>query len=113
MVEAENVLTEKNAMVEAENVLTEKNAMVEAENVLTEKNGGHQNIVARRNNKDDSNKVTPPNVKVPPKKLFGFPERYRSPTDSIMSPTTRGLLARNRKSVRPVELPTYLPRKSG
>lgn len=54
---------------------TPQKTMVEAENVLTEKNAGHQNIVARRNNKDDSNKVTPPNVKVPPKKLFGFPER--------------------------------------
>lgn len=84
----------------------------ETPSVLKEKNSeGHQNIVARRN-KEEGKKITPPNVKVPPKRAFGFSERYRSPTDSIMSPATRGLLARNKKSMRPIELPTYVPPKS-
>ncbi|XP_039011761.1 uncharacterized protein LOC120140841 [Hibiscus syriacus] len=39
---------------------------------------------------------TPDRLKVP--KAFKYPERYRSPTDSMMSPVTRGLLARNRKA---------------
>ncbi|XP_011009399.1 PREDICTED: uncharacterized protein LOC105114531 isoform X4 [Populus euphratica] len=30
-------------------------------------------------------------------KAFKFPERYRSPTDLMISPITKGLLARNRK----------------
>lgn len=80
--------------------------------VLKEKNrGGHQNIVARRN-KEEGKKISPPNVKLPPKRPFGFPERYKSPTDSIMSPATRGLLARNKKYMRPMELPTYVPPKA-
>lgn len=84
----------------------------ETPSVLKEKNSeGHQNIVARRN-KEEGKKITPPNVKVPPKRAFGLSERYRSPTDSIMSPATRGLLARNKKSMRPMELPTYVPPKA-
>ncbi|KAL7141093.1 hypothetical protein ABFS83_08G030800 [Erythranthe nasuta] len=39
--------------------------------------------------------VTPDRLKVP--KAFKFPERYTSPTDQIMSPVTRGILARCRK----------------
>ncbi|XP_039042696.1 uncharacterized protein LOC120181678 [Hibiscus syriacus] len=31
-------------------------------------------------------------------KLSKAPERYRSPTDSMMSPVTKGILARNRKA---------------
>ncbi|XP_031268462.1 uncharacterized protein LOC116126923 [Pistacia vera] len=38
---------------------------------------------------------TPDRLKVP--KAFKYPERYRSPTDAIMSPVSKGLLARNRK----------------
>ncbi|CAK7355708.1 unnamed protein product [Dovyalis caffra] len=38
---------------------------------------------------------TPDPLKVP--KAFKHPERYRSPTDLIISPITKGLLARNRK----------------
>ncbi|KAK9231876.1 hypothetical protein WN943_022117 [Citrus x changshan-huyou] len=40
---------------------------------------------------------TPDRIKVP--KAFKYPEsaRYRSPTDSMMSPVTKGLLARHRK----------------
>ncbi|XP_010551811.1 PREDICTED: uncharacterized protein LOC104822332 [Tarenaya hassleriana] len=39
---------------------------------------------------------TPDRLSVP--KAFKFPERYRSPTDAMMSPVTKGLLARNRKA---------------
>ncbi|XP_021905278.1 uncharacterized protein LOC110820162 [Carica papaya] len=39
--------------------------------------------------------ITPDRLKLP--KAFKYPERYRSPTDSVMSPVTKGLLARNRK----------------
>ncbi|EXB38104.1 hypothetical protein L484_021026 [Morus notabilis] len=39
--------------------------------------------------------TTPDLLKVP--KAFKYPERYRSPTDSLMSPVTKGLLARSRK----------------
>ncbi|GMY12902.1 Hydroxyproline-rich glycoprotein family protein [Fagus crenata] len=39
--------------------------------------------------------TTPERLKVP--KAFKYPERYRSPTDSMMSPVTKGLLARSRK----------------
>ncbi|EEF34754.1 uncharacterized protein LOC8289594 [Ricinus communis] len=38
---------------------------------------------------------TPDRLKVP--KAFKYPERYRSPTDLMVSPITKGLLARNRK----------------
>ncbi|KAF5735597.1 Hydroxyproline-rich glycoprotein family protein [Tripterygium wilfordii] len=39
---------------------------------------------------------TPDRLKVP--KAFNYPERYRSPTDSMMSPVSKGLLlAKNRK----------------
>ncbi|XP_027078908.1 uncharacterized protein [Coffea arabica] len=39
--------------------------------------------------------VTPSRLKVP--KAFKYPERYTSPTDLMMSPVSRGLLARSRK----------------
>ncbi|KAH0997892.1 hypothetical protein GBA52_021756 [Prunus armeniaca] len=39
--------------------------------------------------------TTPDRLKVP--KAFKYPERYTSPTDLMMSPVTKGLLARNRK----------------
>ncbi|KAB1211523.1 hypothetical protein CJ030_MR6G013265 [Morella rubra] len=41
------------------------------------------------------NPSIPVRLKVP--KAFKYPERYRSPTDSMMSPVTKGLLARSRK----------------
>ncbi|KDP27245.1 hypothetical protein JCGZ_19944 [Jatropha curcas] len=40
---------------------------------------------------------TPDPLKVP--KAFKYPERYRSPTDLMVSPVTKGILARNRKGV--------------
>ncbi|XP_039005521.1 uncharacterized protein LOC120132895 isoform X3 [Hibiscus syriacus] len=46
--------------------------------------------------KDLRKTCTPDRLKVP--KAFKYPERYRSPTDSMMSPVTKGLLARNRKA---------------
>ncbi|XP_010445700.1 PREDICTED: uncharacterized protein LOC104728156 [Camelina sativa] len=39
---------------------------------------------------------TPDRLKVPI--AFKYPERYRSPTDAMMSPVTKGLLARTRKA---------------
>ncbi|XP_058773238.1 uncharacterized protein LOC131647354 [Vicia villosa] len=39
--------------------------------------------------------VTPDHLKLP--KAFKYPERYTSPTDKMMSPVTKGLLARNKK----------------
>ncbi|KAL2951100.1 hypothetical protein AAZX31_19G027700 [Glycine max] len=39
--------------------------------------------------------VTPNRLRVP--KAFKYPERYTSPTDLIMSPVTKGLLARTRR----------------
>ncbi|KAL0332151.1 UNVERIFIED_CONTAM: hypothetical protein Scaly_2116600 [Sesamum calycinum] len=38
---------------------------------------------------------TPDRLKVP--KAFKYRERYTSPTDQMMSPATRGILARSRK----------------
>ncbi|CAN7093593.1 uncharacterized protein LOC103840265 [Brassica rapa] len=40
--------------------------------------------------------VTPDRLRVPV--AFKHPERYRSPTDAMMSPITQGLLARSRKA---------------
>ncbi|KAK4851274.1 hypothetical protein QYF36_013760 [Acer negundo] len=52
-----------------------------------------------QNSQDSGNDLrktsTPDRLKVP--KAFKYPERYRSPTDSMMSPVSKGLLARNRK----------------
>lgn len=46
---------------------------------------------------DSGNKTaTPDRLKVP--KAFKFPERYRSPTDLMISPVSKGLLARSRKT---------------
>ncbi|KAK4280195.1 hypothetical protein QN277_011850 [Acacia crassicarpa] len=39
--------------------------------------------------------VTPDGLRVP--KAFKYPERYTSPTDMMISPVTKGLLARSRK----------------
>eukprot|EP00249_Psilotum_nudum_P001891 c14636_g1_i1 orf=259-723(-) len=54
--------------------------------------------------------ATPPNpVKVPPKMFFPYSDRYASPTDNIMSPISKGLLARNRKPIR--QVPAVTPPK--
>ncbi|XP_057481804.1 uncharacterized protein LOC130768732 isoform X2 [Actinidia eriantha] len=42
-----------------------------------------------------SQNTTPDRLKVP--KAFKYPERYRSPTDLMVSPISKGLLARTRK----------------
>ncbi|CAN8269813.1 unnamed protein product [Cochlearia groenlandica] len=50
--------------------------------------------------------VTPDRLKVP--LAFKHPERYRSPTDAMMSPITKGLLARTRKpSTSLIPPPTF------
>jgi hypothetical protein len=51
--------------------------------------------------REDWKRGTPPNpVKVPPKSPLTYTERYMSPTDALVSPVTRGLLARNRRPMR-------------
>ncbi|XP_022773756.1 uncharacterized protein LOC111316008 [Durio zibethinus] len=50
---------------------------------------------AQESGKDLRKTCTPDRLKVP--KASKYTERYRSPTDSMMSPVTKGLLARNRK----------------
>ncbi|KAB5516473.1 hypothetical protein DKX38_027121 [Salix brachista] len=45
--------------------------------------------------KDLRKSGTPDPLKVP--KAFKYPERYRSPTDLMISPITKGILARNKK----------------
>ncbi|XP_047157267.1 uncharacterized protein LOC124828082 isoform X3 [Vigna umbellata] len=56
----------------------------------------------QHHNNDSSNSsnelrkpVTPDQLRVP--KAFKYPERYTSPTDMMMSPITKGLLARTRR----------------
>ncbi|EOY03678.1 hypothetical protein QQP08_014285 [Theobroma cacao] len=77
--------------------VTEKS--IQSENVGLENKAPPQNQQIDQNSQDSSNDLkktcTPDRLKVP--KAFKYPERYRSPTDSMMSPVTKGLLARNRK----------------
>ncbi|PIA57700.1 hypothetical protein AQUCO_00600434v1 [Aquilegia coerulea] len=54
------------------------------------------------------NNNTPNPLKVP--KAFKYPERYRSPTDQVLSPISKGLLAR-RKKLGPILPPTKTPPK--
>lgn len=79
--------------------------------VLTEKNveGKLVSPVLFRLRQQGERKVTTPNpvdpVKVPPKKFAGFPaDRYTSPTDSVMSPISRGLLARSKRFRKPQQV---------
>ncbi|ERN07523.1 hypothetical protein AMTRI_Chr10g226060 [Amborella trichopoda] len=46
---------------------------------------------------DGRNNSPPILAEVPKQRTFRFPERYRSPTDLMVSPVSKGLLARNRK----------------
>ncbi|XP_062029590.1 uncharacterized protein LOC133745519 [Rosa rugosa] len=55
----------------------------------------HKDENSQNSGNDIHKTITPDRLKVP--KAFKFPERYTSPTDMIMSPVTKGLLARNRK----------------
>ncbi|XP_075515647.1 uncharacterized protein LOC142550304 [Primulina tabacum] len=50
---------------------------------------------------------TPDRLKVP--KAFKYPERYKSPTDQMISPVTRGILART-KTGRKLLPPTIQPK---
>ncbi|XP_057447713.1 uncharacterized protein LOC130739440 [Lotus japonicus] len=52
--------------------------------------------------------LIPDPLRVP--KAFKFPERYTSPTDSIMSPVTKGLLARGKKGVAKLPPGKYHPK---
>lgn len=73
--------------------------------VLTEKNHHMISPVVYKLRKEGRrltcrNPVDP--VKVPSHDLLGFPTgRYMSPTDNLVSPVSRGLQARTRRSMRP------------
>ncbi|KAL2650264.1 hypothetical protein R1flu_018392 [Riccia fluitans] len=54
----------------------------------------------KERNREEVRRMIPPHIKVPPKKLFGYPEKYKSPTDAMVSPISKGLLARNRRPAR-------------
>ncbi|XP_004489464.1 uncharacterized protein [Cicer arietinum] len=56
------------------------------------------------------NLVSPVHLKLP--KPFKYPERYTSPTDMMMSPVTKGLLARNKKkgAILPPGVGKYQPK---
>ncbi|XVF14397.1 hypothetical protein REPUB_Repub09cG0055300 [Reevesia pubescens] len=73
---------------------------IQSENAGSENKTPPQNQKIDQNSQDSGNDLrktcTPDRLKVP--KAFKYPERYRSPTDSMMSPVTKGLLARNRKA---------------
>ncbi|XVF16753.1 hypothetical protein REPUB_Repub10bG0059400 [Reevesia pubescens] len=72
---------------------------IESENAGLENKTPSQNEKIDLNSQDSGKDLrkpcTPDRLNVP--KAFKYPERYRSPTDSMMSPVTKGLLARNRK----------------
>ncbi|XP_022741583.1 uncharacterized protein LOC111293107 [Durio zibethinus] len=72
---------------------------IQSENGGLENKTPSQNQKIYQNSQDSDNNLrktcTPDRLKVP--KAFKYPERYRSPTDSMMSPVTKGLLARNSK----------------
>ncbi|XWS40993.1 hypothetical protein CRYUN_Cryun17cG0042900 [Craigia yunnanensis] len=71
------------------------NSPIQSENAGLEKNPPLQDQNPQDSGKDLRKTCTPDRLKVP--NTFKYPERYRSPTDSMMSPVTKGLLARNRK----------------
>ncbi|XP_062151271.1 uncharacterized protein LOC133859757 [Alnus glutinosa] len=83
-----------------ENALTlpPKNPL-QPENTVLDCKTPPQNRQNDQNDRNSGNELrkptTPDRLKVP--KAFKYPERYRSPTDSMMSPVTKGLLARSRK----------------
>ncbi|XP_027925035.1 uncharacterized protein LOC114182364 isoform X2 [Vigna unguiculata] len=55
----------------------------------------HQNNDRSNSSNELRKPVTPDHLRVP--KAFKYPERYTSPTDMMMSPITKGLLARTRR----------------
>ncbi|XP_042498999.1 uncharacterized protein LOC122077202 [Macadamia integrifolia] len=62
-----------------------------------------------QNSGNGTHKVTPDPLKVP--EAFKHQERYKSPTDFMMSPVSKGLLARSRKTgshLPPAENPPKL-----
>ncbi|XP_044467972.1 uncharacterized protein LOC123197701 [Mangifera indica] len=72
----------------------------QAENTLLElktplQNGQTDEQIPQESGNELKKTNTPDRLKVP--KAFKYTERYRSPTDSMMSPVSKGLLARNRK----------------
>ncbi|KAJ4975040.1 hypothetical protein NE237_008214 [Protea cynaroides] len=49
-----------------------------------------------QNSGNETHKLTPDRLQVP--EAFKYQERYKSPTDFMMSPVSKGLLARSRKT---------------
>ncbi|CAA7038612.1 unnamed protein product [Microthlaspi erraticum] len=64
--------------------------------LLSEAGPDHESPPRVSTNEPMKKIVTPDRLRVPV--AFKHPERYRSPTDAIMSPVTKGLLARSRKA---------------
>eukprot|EP01018_Ginkgo_biloba_P030789 Gb_25601 [translate_table: standard] len=72
--------------------------MMKAQPILMENN------IDQQNNVKEIRRGSPPEIQVPLHKLFGFPGRYMSPTDSIISPVSESLLARHKKMLLPPTL---------
>lgn len=77
--------------------------------VLMEKDIEHLSNMVKPTTTDEGKKGNHPDpVKLPlqqqQQKPWEYPGRYMSPTDSIMSPISQTLLARNRKTVLPPSL---------
>ncbi|KAJ7974312.1 Hydroxyproline-rich protein [Quillaja saponaria] len=72
---------------------------IQSEKTETECKTPSSNQDTDENNQNSCNDlrkpITPDRLRVP--KAFKYPERYTSPTDLMMSPVTKGVLARNRK----------------
>lgn len=70
--------------------------IIQAENSIPDQNSPPQNQKSQTSPICNSGKTgTPDRLKVP--KAFKYPEKYTSPTDRLMSPVTRVLLARSRR----------------
>ncbi|VVA96132.1 unnamed protein product [Arabis nemorensis] len=63
---------------------------------LTESDPSHESPPKASTDEPMKKIGTPDRLRVPV--ALKYPERYRSPTDAMMSPVTKGLLARNRKA---------------
>ncbi|GLJ32030.1 hypothetical protein SUGI_0645070 [Cryptomeria japonica] len=78
-----------------------ENAIMECARM--EKEDKALSVLKERNIENQNHKKISP-VKVPLNNFSGFCERYKSPTDSLLSPVSTGLLARNEKAPKHVPL---------
>ncbi|CAK9186010.1 unnamed protein product [Ilex paraguariensis] len=78
---------------------TQPKTQIQSENTLLDPKTPPQNPLSKHNSQTSANDPpktgSPYRLKVP--KAFKYPERYTSPTDHMMSPVSKGLLARSRK----------------